>query len=452
MKPAAWCLCSALACLGLITPALLLAQSADRTPSPLPPLPTLRPAQAITLRAAIQQADQANRSLKVIRLDLEAATIKRRAAYAALLPSLDATLDYALVAGSTPGSAQPGTAFMDRREYSAGLEARLPIVHAQRWMNLELARLEQETRILDVEQARQALLYGVAETYFQAALLQRLIAVFQAQAEALSRHVEAAVERYRSGVGDLVDVKRAQTDLISVREEQLKALVALEDTRDALALLIAAGQLLQPVDDPQELASPPPWTTEAIERALAQRWDLRLSERSVDLAQQSLTIEWLSLVPSLDASVQLAHVVPAHDPLGDAARNQWLAGLVLTVPLLDATVVPALQDRQLSVQQARLHLEDARASAATELSRVQRALVEAEQLVATARLKARLADDALELSQANYINGLGSALTVVDARRTSQTAHVELETRRFELELRRLAQARATGTDIAHAL
>lgn len=66
----------------------------------------------------------------------------------------------------------------------------------------------------------------------------------------------------------------------------------------------------------------------------------------------------------------------------------------------------------------------------------------------TAKRKAELADETLELAQTNYVNGTGSGLTVIDAQRSSQTAHVDLETRRFEMELAHLSHLLAQGKDI----
>ena len=69
-------------------------------------------------------------------------------------------------------------------------------------------------------------------------------------------------------------------------------------------------------------------------------------------------------------------------------------------------------------------------------------------LVATARKKATLAAQSLELAENAYENGTGSSLDVTDARRSSRAAEIDLATKRFGAQLALLTLLRAAGEDM----
>jgi len=421
--------------------------------SDLPPLPSLRRGPTLTLEQAIRQADKMNRSLSASRVDIELAASKLKAAWAQIIPTLYGNLNYTL--NDHADTAEINGQRIETKsqhELSARLEARMPLVNAQLWKRIDAAHVESDLSDLNLEQMRQQLLYTVAEAYFQAATLQRLIAVYTSQAEALRCHLEAAKARYTSGVGVLVDIKRAQTDLIGVREEQIKAVYSLEDTRDALALLVASAQPPLPIDTPVIISIPEGIETRAREKAFSLRWDLQIAHKSVLLADKLYSAEWMQFIPTLSASWQYGFAITEPDTLRDSDRSRWFAGLILTVPFFDYNFYPNLQKSRAALKQARIVLEEQKSVAEREYIQTKRMVAQAQDLVATAEMRAKLANDTLELSQVDYLSGEGSALTVIDAQRSNQIAQVDLETRRFELELAKVVYLRAIGRDVFEML
>ena len=419
----------------------------------LPDAPSLRPGPTLTLKEAIRLADRKNRSLKAVRVDIESAAAKLKASWAVLLPNLYGNAVYTLH-DHADKTELGGRTYETRsqHELSAGLEARMPLIDARRWMMIDAARAERDLGGLSVEETRQELLYAVAEAYYQTATLQRLISVYRSHGDALERHLEAARARYRTGVGDLVDVKRAQTDLVSIRENQIKAAFAMEDARDALALLVASDKPPLPVENPQAIPAPDIGPDREPAKALDGRWDLRVARKTVAVAKKNMTAEWMQFLPTLNASWQYDYALTTPDTPRETERVRWFAGFVLSAPLFDYAFYPEIQGQRAELKQVRLLLDDMEADARREFAQAGRAIVQAEYLALTARVKARLADDTLQLAQANYINGGGTAFDVIDAQRSSRSANVDLETRRFELELARLIYLRATGKDMMSLL
>ncbi len=412
-------------------------------------LPALRPGPTLSFEEAVEQAHQQNRSLKAIRLDLQTAAQSLKATWAVLLPTLYATASYTLN-DHADSTTQNGVTLETgaQNEMALGLQAKMPLIAAQQWLGIDASRSNRELAELTVDEASQTLLYSVAQAYYQSAAAWRLIHVYDSQAKALANHVESATVRYRNGVGSLVDVKQAQTDLVSVQDEQLKAIFALESARDALKVLVGSKKPPMPVEEPPSLATFLTGTSETI----ALRWDVRQAKKTLETSRKSTQSQWMQFVPTLNATWQWNYGALVPDSMEDTERSRWNLGLVLSVPLFDESFYPALRQKKLAEKQAKLRLDYLEDEATSALAQARRALTQSELLVASAKRKARLADETLSLAQANYVNGTGSALTVIDAQRGSQTAHVELETRRLDLELARLSKLQALGRDILSIL
>ena len=414
----------------------------------LPKPPVLRPGTTVSLKEAIQEAEKNNRNLKAVEVNLTIAAERYRSSGAVLLPTLHAGLGYTLYDRALKRTDDNGQTIEVRPRHEAGvsLTARMTLVGPSSWLTFQAARLEREISGLDFEQARQLLLYTVAEIYYQASTAERLIRVYRDQARAIERHLTEATNRYRSGVGELMDVKRAETDLVSVREAQASAIFALEDIRDTLALLLARDTLPLPAAEPEPV---PFWhlsPEEEEQPPVDSRWELQIARRKLSLEKKKLQAQYSRLAPELETFFQYdLNLIPPPDASED--RSTWFAGLQLTVPLFDFKIFPEIRYFRATSLQAELELFDKRAKVETESRHAIRLIRQAEYYVETAKTKARLADITLELARIAYKNGTATALMVIDAQRSSQTAHVDYETRRLEWELGKLAYLRSIGQD-----
>lgn len=433
--------------------ALLLQTLQAKADTELPPLPILRPGDKLSLKEVVERADKQNRTLRVSRVAIKSAEAKLKATRAPLFPNLYGNLTY-LFHDHAETMEQGGTTKETRRrhELSLGLEAQVMLLDATRYKHIKVSREERNLSVLEHEELRQTLLFAVAEAYFQAAALQRLMRVYENQSKALQLHLETAKARYRTGVGALVDVKRAETDLLAIREERIRAHYAFEKSRDILALLSGADKPPLPEDEPTRVASSRAVEVDATESFLSKRWDLKIARKRISRQGQRLELQRMQFVPSLSAFWQFDLAITTPDIPSDFDRTRWTAGALLTVPLFDYTFFPNLDIERAALEQTRFEMEETEAAARSELSQTRWSVAEARELVLTAEKKARLADETLELAQTNYVNGNGSALTVIDAGRSSQTAHVDLETRRLELELAGLANLQARGESIENIL
>jgi len=407
------------------------------------------PGKSFTLAEALRLADLNNLSVAVAREDIIKAQAKLKAAWSALLPRASGGLifthndhsDYVGLGGQS---------FIARRQddLAANLMIDLPLVDARSFLGISLAKLSGQVAELSFEKLRQALLLSVAQAYFQALTAHSLVEVHTSQQESLRRHLAVASIRHRSGTGSRLDVIRAQTDLLTANEDIVAAVAALENTRDALAVLMGVEGLPMPEQVPA-LSPPGGSVNDLASRARARREDLRLVRASVRLADKDLTTSWMQFLPSLYGSWQFSYQVTEPSSLRSEDRSRWFYAITLSVPLYDHTRYADLDEKRSELRRAELQAKDTEQKALLEVRSVRRDYEKALAQVATAGKKARLAAQALTLSESAYENGTGNSLDVTDAFRGKRAAEIDLAVKRFESQMALLSLLRSVGEDIS---
>jgi len=243
-------------------------------------------------------------------------------------------------------------------------------------------------------------------------------------------------------------VIRAQTDLLTAREDIIAAVAALANTRDALAVLMGVEGL--PMPEQVSALSPPEGSADNLAaRARMRREDLKLVRASVRLADKDLTTSWMQFLPSLYGSWQFSYQVTEPSSLRSEDRSRWFYAITISVPLYDHTRYADLDEKRAALRQAELQAKDSERQALLEVRRVRRDYEKSLAQVATAGKKAHLAAQALLLSESAYENGTGNSLDVTDAYRGKRAAEIDLAVIRFESQLALLSLLRAVGEDMS---
>ncbi len=407
------------------------------------------PGKKISLAEALHLADLHNLSVAVAREDVIKAQAKLKAAWSALLPQVSGNLTF--THNDHSDFVGLGTqSFIARRQddLAASLKVDLPLVDARSFLGISLANLSGQVAELSFEKLRQALLLSVAQAYFQALTASSLVDVHRSQIASLRKHLAVATIRHRSGTGSRLDVIRAKSDLLTAREDIIAAVAALENTRDALAVLTGAEGL--PLPEQVPALSPPEGSTDDLAtRARTRREDLRLARTSLRLADKYLTTSWMQFLPSLYASWQFSYQVNEPSSLRSEDKSRWFYAITLSVPLYDHTRYADLDEKRAALRQAELQAKDTERRALLEVRQARRDYEKAMAQVATAQEKARLSTQALTLSETAYENGTGNSLDVTDAYRGKRAAEIDLAVKRFESQLTLLMLLRAVGDDMS---
>ena len=412
--------------------------------------PQITPGEEITLSQALKLADQRNLTLNAARTDIIRAQAELYSAWSALLPVASGNLDFTHHDHADYrqlGETGPTIEVSKQQNLQGGLLVNMPLITAQGWLGIALGDTGVEVAEVQVEKIRQALLLSVAQAYFQALTARSLIEVQQNQIKSSRRHLAVATIRHRSGTGSRLDVIRAQTELLTAREELLKAHTSLDNSRDALAILIGVEGLPMPVEAPEV---PPPQAGEEdlVSQAKIKNEEVKLSRALVELADQQVTMSWMQFLPSLYASWTLTQQISERGGFSSPDNTRWFIGLTLSVPIYDNTRYADLDQKRATLARAELEAEDTRQQVALAVRQARREYEKTVSLVATARKKATLAAQSLELSETAYENGTGSSLDVTDARRSSRAAEIDLATKRFGAQLALLTLLRAAGEDM----
>lgn len=407
----------------------------------------------VDLAEALRKANSRNPSLQAARTDIEKARAQLKNSWALLLPVLTGSLTFTHNDHHDTVSLGGGPEVIIRRQddLRGNLMVTMPVINARAWLGIWAANQGEEVSKLTVENVRQTLLLSVAQTYFAALSARSMIGISDNNIQAIERHLAIAKLRYGHGTGRRVDVLRAETDLVTAKESLVSAQAAFDDSCDALGTLMGYGTMVRPSPAPS-IKAPDVSEEDLQTQALTQREDIKLQRAMTELAQRQLTSSWMSFIPSLGFSWQLNQQLSDPSDFSDADKSRWFYALVLSVPIYDHTRYAELDQLRAAAHRAELESENAQLQASLEVRQAYRRWTKAKQLVDSARRKAKLAKESLDLAELAYTNGSGSSLEVTDARRTSQQAEMDLAVREFDFQLGLLELLRKTGTDMMSLL
>jgi outer membrane protein, heavy metal efflux system len=284
----------------------------------------------------------------------------------------------------------------------------------------ELAR-EVRTTVLDAKTA-----------YFQALKADREVALIQENVEIARQLANLAVTREEAGVGSIVDINLARSELLKVELSLKAAALARLETRVALAKLLGLTTPPQDLHLTDTLPDPPQWTLEPehlLELARASRFDLKAAEQAVRAAEARVQLEHRKFLPSLDvggirdAENRTGPAVEFVLPLFD--QNQARVARVAyqyqqAEKTRDALLRELPQDTRLAYERART---------AWETSHFYR-----DQLLPLRETSLNVSCEAYEAGRASFLQVLEAERTLLEARagyvealQNSAEAVVELE-------------------------
>ncbi len=405
--------------------------------------------QEVDLEQALELANSRNPGLQAVRTDIEKAQARIKNSWALLLPVVTGSFTFTHNDHHDAVSLGGGPEVIIRRQDSlrGNLMVTMPVINARAWLGIWAAKQEEEVSKLTVQNAKQTLLLTVAQTYFTALSARSMISVSQSNMDAINRHLAVAKLRYGHGTGKRVDVLRAQTELISAKENLLSARSAFDNTCDTLGALVGFDGMVRP-KPPPHIQTPTISENELEAKAQTRREDIRIQKALRELAERQLLSSWMSFIPSLGFSWQLNQQITDPSDFSDADKSRWFYAFTLSIPIYDHTRYAELDQLRAAVHKAELDTENARLQAGMEVRQAYRQWQKARQLVASAKQKAKVAAESLAVAELAYANGSGSSLEVTDARRTSQQAQMDLVVKRFDLRSALLELLRKTGMDM----
>ncbi len=211
---------------------------------------------------------------------------------------------------------------------------------------------------------------------------------------------------------------RAGQELATDEANLAAAEVNLVKAMEALGVLVGEEG---PVEVTEQIALPElPAPELALKDAEALRSDVRVQKERAEAARRVLRDSYADYLPLLQAVVQPFY---QHPPTLTTPETGWQAQLLLTIPLYDGGArYGQRRERSALYEEAKAQLWglllQARSDVRTAFEEVRRA----DQGLASARQAARLAHEALEMTNLAYREGATNDLEVVDAERRARDA------------------------------
>jgi outer membrane protein len=290
--------------------------------------------------------------------------------------------------------------------------------------SLRGARLEQEAGDLDMERARQDVVFSVVSGYLTLIEAREQVKVAEENLAAqLDREADVKV-LVDGGSRPIAELYQQQSNVAAARSTLVEAerAQALADVELVQALRLDPAGTYDFVAPAVGTAEPTtPDVAGLVAQALARRPDLAALGRLEDAAEQGIRAAQATRLPTVSLSAGYGTSYASGTELGlsdqlDASRGGSLS-VGISVPLFDGLSARRdIERANVQVDNARLSLEDRRQQVALE---VKRAVLDQESAVArldaaTARVAA--ATQALSATEARYDAGVATLFEVTQAR------------------------------------
>jgi len=313
--------------------------------------------------------------------------------------------------------------------YVGKLSFRQPIFTWGRILHgYEIAKLNLSSVEEDLRRAKNEVEYEVTEAFYHVLFGENLLELAKESHAQIRRHLDMVERRYDAGLASRFDLLRAKVQLANRDPEVVRAENAVTMAKNSLkiALGIPCSEEVE-VRGVLEYVAAETDLERALGIALAQRPEIRILGLRRSMAEKALAIVQSSNKPSLGFLANYTYGKPYM--MEDQWGGNWDATLALEIPLFDGGIT-AGRTRQMKAQlhQAEVNLEMVRTAVEFEVRNVLLELGEAAALVESQKENVKQAEEALEIAEERYENGLLTSLEVMDtqlALAQAKTAYLE---------------------------
>ncbi|SEU38692.1 Outer membrane protein TolC [Myxococcus fulvus] len=403
----------------------------------------------LSLTEALELAEKQSPSLDAARARLQQSRELGNKAWSGYLPSITASGSYTRfpmeLSFTLPGA--PGPIPLQKQNQLAGqLNAQQAVLVPTLWPAIKNAYLGERAAELTAENTRRETLFAVAQAYLGAASLREAMAVQEQLLEVRRGFERDAKNRFEVGDVERLALLRATLDRKEAEQEVVRSRNAYANAKSALAALLG-----RPVDfdvaPPQATAVAVPAEAKdaasAEKTALERRPDVAAARINVDVAKGGRKQVLAEYLPSL-------HATGAYSATNTAGltgqTTTWTAGLALSWNLFDGGLREAnLRESSGKIAEANADLRGAEEQIRDQVRKARSELETAEVNLATAEERVKLAVESARLAKESFDAGASTYLQVTDVNATLAGAQLSSVAEALNVQLSRLALARAMG-------
>ncbi len=404
---------------------------------------------AITVHSAdlitvYTEAVRTNPQLAAAAANLEAVRERRPQALAGLLPDIGIEGSLARLRVKNLNQSEPADRSTSR---TAGISLTQPIFRYDRWIQLKQSDSEIASAEAQYVAAEQELMIQVAERYFQVLDAEDNLEFAESEKNAIGRQLDQATQRFEVGLIAITDVKAAQARYDLSVSQEIQAISALVEAKDALREVVGTfHDKLAPLKEDLALERPQPESSETwVAKAKVQNLNILSAEATAELARQEIGRQRAGHYPTLDlnASSNYRDTSIAAVPV---ERYDNEIGVLLNIPVYKGGGVSsrtrearnrfqeATEQLQQQIRAAELETRNAYRSVMTDIAQV-RAL--SRSLEST--------EIAVEAEEAGFEVGTRTIVDVLDATRENFLARLNYARARYLYVVDQLRLKRAAG-------
>ncbi len=433
------------------TPAAPTADQSAQTPAAqVPVLPADATGPVITLDQALQLAGERSLDLKALSAQLDQAQEITWKALSLYLPQVVAQGSYTRqdevkTPFPTGDPANPVTIVEQQKNglLAAQVNATQTLISARLFFAIGSAKDAQRAVVLNLENGRRQVLFGVARTYYGAAALKEALGVSQRLLEIARRQEHDAQVRYTAGAIAKVGLIRAQIDRARAEEDVKRSRASYLSAKVALAALLARDTAFD-VEAPPEPALPETDLDALVNQGMQARPDVQAYKYSIASEEENRKSQVSRYLPD----VQLFGRYQWANQLGLNNKHEaWYGGLQLQWTLLDGF------RRESDIREANGRIAEARARAEGAVVGLRRDVTQALLDLESARANAQKSKEQRDLAAENqrlvdvaYRAGTATAVEQADATAQLRNAEIQVTTDTLNAQLAALQVLNTIGS------
>jgi outer membrane protein TolC len=385
--------------------------------------------EQITFQTAIERAIANNPTVQQAATGILQAQAILQQVRAESRPAVDAAVAHSIIG---PVTSFNGTNVTPRAQTQSTVELSVPILVPVLWAQRNQAADQIVVAERATDDTRRAVAVATAQTYLAILASRRIQELNERARDNARAHFEYAEQRLAGGVGNRLNVLRAQQELSFDEARVEGARLAVRQAQEALGVLVAADGPVDAADEPQldvpadALETQPAGTPAGASPLVVDlnlRPDIRLLAARQAAAERVLRDSRLDYLPTVSAVVTPQHLTPSG--LFVASRS-WRVGVLFNVPLLDSGLRSGqAQERRALVDSVRAERTNAERQAGSEIRTAREAVAASLRALVHARQSADYANEVLGITDVVFREGASTNIEVLDAQRQARDAETQ---------------------------
>jgi len=365
------------------------------------------PSEPITFPEAVKRAIAHNPDRRIALIEIERVDGLLREATAALLPQLAASGTYTRLESNRYVAMNLEAA---ANSLLAELTIATPLVDLHAIAERKRAKDQVDVTAAQAESTKRDVAIATARAYFMAYTTARQLEIATHARDTAKGHVDYTTQRHGAGIGNDLDVKRAEAELATDEADIASAVTARLRAEEALGVIIGS-------DRPAAAASEPDLGEPHAGPGIGTRADVIASQRALDASMWSRDHDWWDWIPTLRLAGDGFFSAPQLAPI---PRWGYDLALTLSVPIYDGGFRHGEHEQHLADEAEALERDAATTrEASSEVRTARTAVDDTRNARDAARHAAELAAATLDLATSGYKAGTATSLDVIDAQRTA---------------------------------